>query len=52
MPRARKFYEAVFQVSLERLTMPDIEMWRFPMEPGRPGAGGSLVSDGRCAIGR
>ncbi|MGB5472997.1 MAG: VOC family protein [Gammaproteobacteria bacterium] len=43
MPRARAFYEAVFQVSLERLTMPDIEMWRFPMEPGRPGAGGSLV---------
>jgi len=43
MPRARAFYEAVFQVSLERLNIPDMEMWGFPMAPGRPGAGGSLV---------
>ncbi len=43
MSRARAFYEAVFQVSLERLKTPDIEMWGFPSAPDRPGAGGSLV---------
>jgi len=43
MPRARAFYEGVFQVSLEQLKMPDIEMWKFPADPDRPGAGGSLV---------
>jgi predicted enzyme related to lactoylglutathione lyase len=43
MPRAKVFYEAVFQVTLDRLETPDIEMWSFPMEPWRPGAGGTLV---------
>jgi len=43
MSRAKAFYEGVFQVSLERLHMPDIEMWRFPSAPGLLGAGGSLV---------
>jgi predicted enzyme related to lactoylglutathione lyase len=43
MARATAFYEGVFQLGLERLDMPDLEMWRFPMEPDRPGAGGSLV---------
>lgn len=43
MPRARAFYEAVFQLSLQRLPGPDIEMWTFPMANEQPGAGGALV---------
>lgn len=40
--RAKKFYETVFQVKLERLQS-DLEMWAFPMAMGQWGAGGSLV---------
>ncbi len=42
MPRARKFYESVFQFKLEQLPA-DIEMWTFPMEKDKVGAGGALV---------
>lgn len=41
--RARAFYEAVFQVTLERLPNPDLEMWAFPMLPDSPGCPGALV---------
>ena len=55
MTRAKKFYESVFQVKLERLNTPDIEMWSFPMQMGNWGAGGSLVkmegfSSGRNSV--
>ena len=40
--RAKKFYESVLQLKLERLDTP-IEMWAFPMETDKWGAGGSLV---------
>lgn len=43
MPRARAFYEAVLQVSLQRLAGPDIEMWSFPSAQDAFGTGGSLV---------
>jgi predicted enzyme related to lactoylglutathione lyase len=43
MARAKAFYEAVFQVKLERLEGPDLEMWSFPMDMERWGAGGALV---------
>ncbi|HEY3486794.1 MAG TPA: VOC family protein [Gammaproteobacteria bacterium] len=43
MPRARKFYEAVFQAKLEKLPSPQIEMWNFPMSPEAAGAAGALV---------
>jgi predicted enzyme related to lactoylglutathione lyase len=43
MPRAKGFYESVFQVKLERLSSPDTEMWGFPMSMERTGASGSLV---------
>lgn len=43
MPRAKKFYESVFQVKLEQLKMPEIEMWSFPMQMDRMGAAGALV---------
>lgn len=43
LDRAKSFYEFVFQVTLERLNSPDVEVWAFPMEMGKWGAGGALV---------
>lgn len=43
MTRAKTFYEGVFQRKLEKLKSPDIEMWAFPMDMGKPGASGALV---------
>ncbi len=43
MARARKFYESVFHLKLEKINSPDTEMWGFPMDVDRFGAGGSLV---------
>jgi hypothetical protein len=43
MERAKKFYETVFQVKLERLNSPGIEMWGFPQSMERSGTSGSLV---------
>ena len=43
IPRAKAFYESVFQVKLERLNSPGIEMWSFPMSMERTGASGALV---------
>lgn len=41
--RAKKFYEAVFQLKLEKLDSPGMEIWGFPMDLNRWGAGGALV---------
>jgi len=46
MDRAKHFYEAVFQVKLERLDSPaemQIELWSFPMAKDQMGASGALV---------
>jgi uncharacterized protein len=45
MARARRFYETVFDVKLERLgpVDQDLEMWAFPTTPDGSGAGGALV---------
>lgn len=43
MDRARKFYEAVFGVTLQRLNTVGMEMWGFPMQMGMAGTSGSLV---------
>ena len=43
MARAKAFYETVFAVTFERLNSPEIEMWAFPMDMDRYGAGGALV---------
>jgi predicted enzyme related to lactoylglutathione lyase len=43
MARARKFYESVFELKLEQLTMPGLDMWSFPMENAAFGCTGSLV---------
>jgi len=41
--RAKTFYESVFQVKLERLNSPEVEMWSFPMLMDRMGSAGALV---------
>ena len=46
MPRAKAFYEAVLQVSLQKLPGPDLEMWSFPAAQDAFGTGGSLVQVG------
>ncbi len=43
LPRARRFYEGVLGLTLERLPSPDIEMWTFPMSAEQPGSGGALL---------
>jgi len=43
MERARKFYETVLGVKLEKMPTPDLEMWAFPMAMERPGAAGALA---------
>ena len=43
MKRAKKFYEAVFKVKLQKLNTPGVEIWSFPMQMDQMGAGGALV---------
>ncbi|MGH9837829.1 MAG: VOC family protein [Blastocatellia bacterium] len=43
LERARKFYESVLQVKLEKLNSPEVEIWAFPMDMDSPGASGALV---------
>jgi len=44
MERARRFYEAVFGTTLQRLNSPGPhEMWAFPMAPDAGGASGALI---------
>ena len=57
MPRAKAFYEAVFQGKLEKLENPDpkgfseMEMWAFPMSMNSFGAAGALVKMSGCPSG-
>ena len=45
MPRAKRFYESVFQRKLQALDtpLPGIEMWQFEGDANRYGAPGALV---------
>ena len=43
MERAKKFYQSVFGFVLTKIESPGIEMWGFPMEQNKTGAGGALV---------
>lgn len=57
MPRAKAFYEAVFQTKLEQLENPDpiefgeMEMWTFPMSMENYGASGALIKMPGCPSG-
>ncbi len=41
--RAKDFYQKTFQVTLERLEGPGMELWAFPMQPDSSGCAGALV---------
>jgi predicted enzyme related to lactoylglutathione lyase len=43
LERAKRFYETVFEVKLEKLPNMEMEYWTFPMQNDRVGAGGALV---------
>ncbi|HTU03599.1 MAG TPA: VOC family protein [Candidatus Sulfotelmatobacter sp.] len=43
MARARKFYEGVFELKLQQLNAPNLEMWSFPMHRDQAGCAGALV---------
>lgn len=43
LARAKLFYESVFQLKLEKLNSPGLEMWSFPMTVDRYGSSGALV---------
>jgi uncharacterized protein len=43
MDRAKRFYESVFEVKLEKLESPGMDMWAFPMTMDAFGASGALV---------
>jgi len=57
MPRAKAFYEGVFQGTLQALADPpapndpDMEMWTFPMSGDGYGAPGALVRMKGCPSG-
>jgi len=43
MARAQRFYETVFDATLERLDSGDLEMLAFPQDMKTPGCSGALV---------
>lgn len=43
MDRAKKFYEEVFKVALEKLSADGLTMWAFPGDPKSYGTPGALV---------
>jgi len=43
MARARKFYETVLGLKIERLNAGDLDYWAFPSAMGDPGTSGALV---------
>lgn len=43
IPRAKKFYETIFSITLEKWDMPGMEMLVFPSEPGNGKASGAVV---------
>jgi predicted enzyme related to lactoylglutathione lyase len=45
LERAKRFYESVFQVTLQKLNAPTpgLELWAFPADMSRYGAAGALV---------
>jgi len=43
MEKAKAFYENVFQVKLELIENPALEMWAFPYDIKNPNCGGAIV---------
>ncbi len=46
LTRAQKFYEAIFDMQMFPLDLPNIKMRMFPMQDMQTGVGGALVDSG------
>ncbi|GAB3908012.1 VOC family protein [Mucilaginibacter boryungensis] len=46
MERAQKFYEAVFDITMQRMDMPGMKMCFFPLTDPMKGVGGTLCDSG------
>ena len=46
LERAQKFYEAIFDMQMVPLDLPNIKMRMFPLEDMQNGVGGALVDSG------
>lgn len=46
LARAQKFYETIFEVSLNPLDLPNIKMRMFPIDDPMAGIGGAVVDSG------
>ncbi|HMU47667.1 MAG TPA: VOC family protein [Chitinophagaceae bacterium] len=46
LARAQKFYETIFEVSLNPLDLPNIKMRMFPIDNPMAGIGGAVVDSG------
>lgn len=46
LARAQKFYETVFQIKMEAMDFPQMQMRGFPYDPGSGRVGGALVKSG------
>ena len=46
LPRAQKFYEAIFGISMMPMDMPNIKMRMFPLDDMMTQVGGALVDSG------
>jgi len=44
--RAQKFYETIFDITLQPLDLPNIKMRMFPLENMMTGVGGAIVDSG------
>ncbi len=51
MQRAKKFYESVFQLELNKLDGVDLDMWAFPSDRNNYGSPGALVKLEGCSGG-
>ena len=53
LDRAKRFYETVFQVTLQKLNapFPEIELWGFPADKSSYGACGAIVKLDGCPSG-
>ncbi len=46
LDRAQQFYEAIFDVKLDAIDMPNIKMRMFPLDDPMNGVGGAVVDSG------
>lgn len=49
--KAKAFYEAVFQIEMQLLDHPGVEIFAFPMEKGAAGAPGVIMQAPGCSSG-